>query len=736
MVALYILVLLLTLGVVFLLVPRIVFPLQDIPGTFLDRTVAGFLLMAAVSMVAMYVLWLFGMLEGFALIALLAAVWWFLKGRHRDNGGRMVGVAQRFFNFSDRVEQEGARDATGQTRDDTRTKLTWRLRNYLREVRDRITDPGVLLVCFVLLAILAVSAWLRFQRALVHPELVPQDSYLALYWTKSITDGNLLVEGVYPQGGYLWTSLLDHFYLFDTYSFIRFVGPLMNVVELIALYWATSRATRNRAAGLAATAVFGLFAGHPMMFVDWSRQIGSMTQEFATAFAVVGLVYGAYYMAHRRRHDLWLAGAAIFVALTTHTVTLIPLALGFAVILLVGLATASWTRQTLRRMVVVGIAAAALGHIFIPLGLLRGRGFALSYFQYNPTNYQGFGNVAQLDSATTPGEVGAALSSNAFFQLGLVGALLAIGVGAALALRRNANGAVLAGMGGAALVMMLFYDLVAVRFGLLFRVRVGYVVGELQTLAMGLGLGALAIGAAQLVNVSDPLWDRYRSQHRGARAGLELATLLLSGILVLALWPAQSAVARVAGPSGYPQATEVALDIIRNEDRLTYTFVGASEQFQEVAFNGFHVEAWVFAKDIEFSDARDPSYEIPIPTNTVYIFAEKDAFAGPQAQFWFGPTEEYYRTEQKRERIMQRIVEWSETYRRHHDDMDVVYDDEQLRVYEVERTVSLERAERSEAFEDYTWLPGQYFDDDGDITADEVVPNPDAPAQRTDGRDG
>jgi uncharacterized membrane protein len=62
-----------------------------------------------------------------------------------------------------------------------------------------------------------------------------------------------------------------------------------------------------------------------------------MTQEFALAFAFVSFVYGARYMTGHRTHDLWLAGAAMFMALTSHTMTILPLAIGYAMILLVGL---------------------------------------------------------------------------------------------------------------------------------------------------------------------------------------------------------------------------------------------------------------------------------------------------------------------------------------------------------------------------------------------------------------
>jgi hypothetical protein len=295
-----------------------------------------------------------------------------------------------------------------------------------------------------------------------------------------------------------------------------------------------------------------------------------------------------------------------------------------------------------------------------------------------------------------------------------------------LLLVRRSAGRVLIASGLTTVAVLLAYDLYAYRLGDLFRVRAVWVAGEFAMLGIGLGLGAILVLGATLLRMRDPLWDRFRDRRgRAARLGLEAAGLAVVILLAAVLWPTYSAFSRDVGPSGYPQATEVSLDIIRAEERLEYTFVGVSEQFQEVAFNGWHVEAWVFAKDVTFSDARDPSYELPIPTDRVYIFVEKEVFSTPESPP-VGPTEEYYRERVKRERIMQRMLLWAEEYRRVHGDMEIYYDDPQIRVYRIARNVDVDRANRDTAFgpESYVWRPGEYFSTDEDITADRVRPRP------------
>jgi hypothetical protein len=262
-----------TFAFLFLLLPRVIFPLREIPGTALDRAVAGVVAMTALSVAAAYLAWAIGILETLPIAAAWIATWWFLKGR-RGQRGRLSRTAQRFFTFWDLSEAKGPGEAAREMREVSNGGRPGRLRRWATDARERATDVGVMLPSLAVMGALALGAWFRFERPWTHVELVPQDSYLALYWTKSISAGQLLDEGIYPQGAYIWMSLLDRFYPFDTYTLTRFAGPLMSLLGLVALYWAVSRITRSRAAGAMSVVLFGAFAGHPALLVEWSRQIG------------------------------------------------------------------------------------------------------------------------------------------------------------------------------------------------------------------------------------------------------------------------------------------------------------------------------------------------------------------------------------------------------------------------------------------------------------------------------
>jgi len=418
-----------------------------------------------------------------------------------------------------------------------------------------------------------------------------------------------------------------------------------------------------------------------------------------------------------------LAGGSMFVAATGHTASVIPLAVGYAAIVVVGLITGAWTQRTFVRMLVVGLVAAVTAHVYFVIGWIKGIPLVQSFEFYDPANVGGFATtIAESEAASG---VGQAIQTNTIFQLGFAGAVVAILVGALLVTARRDTGRRLLAYGATTAGMLLVYDFILARYGLLFRVRMSWVTAVFMVIGIGLGLGSIVALVGSLGGIRDLLAERLEGSRRLMRSGLEVAAAVVALLVLAALWPSHHSVARVATPSGYPQATEVSVDLIAKEDRLAYTFVGVSEQFQEAAYNGWFVEAWVFAKDITFTEARDPSYEIAIPTNTVYVFVEKEVFRGPESRP-FGPTEEYYRDTVKRERIMERIQRWMEEYSRFRDDTEIIYEDDVLRVYKIERIVDLARAERVTAFKDYTWRPGEIFDDDGDITADRVEPDPEA----------
>lgn len=708
--------------VVFGVVPRIIFPLSEIKGTALDRTMAGIVLMAAYSCAVMYIFGSIKLLETPAIIASWAVCWYVLKGRRRE-GRPLISLIERGFAYSDRKEREQMVGRVSSADDRPRSgesKVMRRFHGWYGPIIEDLPTPGELVLRAAVLVTLLISAVLRFARSWDHVELVPQDSYLALSWTTFIGKGRLLADGIYPQGTYLCMSLIDRIAPGDVYSSVRFLGPLFNVFELVVFYFVVSRVSRSRAAGLLALAVFGLFAGHPDLLVVWPRQIGAMTNEFAIAFGLLSIMYAAKYLTERTNMQLALAAGALFVAVTSNTLVLPLIVIGYLAVGVVGLVTGAIA--PLLRLAALSAIAALAANYYMLLGFLQGNSFVMSFRLYQPGS-----NASFSDGPTFVRGSGDLLRYNDLYLMGFIGACIGVAIGF-VAWRRHRLGHGLAVLSLAVAVLMLLNDLVGPNLGLLFRTRMDWMVGGLIPVGMGLGLGAIfaVIVGSPAAEPIVSLVDRNRTTP--ARSTLPRSVVAIAGLVVVALvvvilLPREDAIAREAAPSGYPAATDVSLDIIRNERALEFTMVGVSEQYQEVLSAGFFVEAWVFARDITMTDARDPEFEVPIPTNRVYIFVEKETFQGPESPP-VGPTEEYYRDTTKRGRIMQRMLTWCEKYRDVHADMTIIHDDPELRVYEIDRKVDVGRMERSTLFKDYRWEPGKLFEDDSSITEDRIESNP------------
>ncbi|MEW6230486.1 MAG: hypothetical protein AB1700_20770, partial [Bacillota bacterium] len=119
-------------------------------------------------------------------------------------------------------------------------------------------------------------------------------------------------------------------------------------------------------------------------------------------------------------------------------------------------------------------------------------------------------------------------------------------------------------------------------------------------------------------------------------------------------------------------------------------------QYPQVLNKGWHYESWEFARDFGLAEANDPSFDLPIPTTYVFIFAEKiplrvDKSSNPVlahgavSSLAGGSASELYRDPESRAVIQARLIAWAEAYMKTHDNMRVFYEDEEMIVYIIKR---------------------------------------------------
>lgn len=561
------------------------------------------------------------------------------------------------------------------------------------------------------LGVIGVSFWLRLQPALEHLSLSPPDAYVHMSWARAFQENVLWPDGVYPLGLAAVVSFVDVLSpMVDLVHVARFMGPLVAITLVLAIYYAIVRLTRNPGAALLAAGTIGLFGTRPEWREPWHRLVGLVPQEFGVAVAILGMTFailavterggGAHVTVSkvgaiaRGGHTLTVALAGFVVAMT-HPVP------GAFILALVGVG--SWSaaiavgKGGIARAFGVSVAATAgvvVGFGVVPLAQFLGYRAYLDY---------GAGDAAaDVASASTTQEL-----LEAFGDLAVLGhnplstiaiACVVLGLVAVLTLfllrRDRALTAQLLGLTAAAGLLVALYDLnpLAAYVDSFYLVRLANLVGAMLALAFGVGLAWLGAVLAR------------------ERALTGVTVMVVLGAVALAAFgwrfPA------VAGDGGtreqlvYERSVEVLLDLKQQYERGTYTIVGTPAERQVLSGDGFFIALWVFARDIGTVPEGDV---IPIPTPTTFIFVEKVPFPVKEAESIGGAAEEYYFLREKRGRIMAAIYEWAESYEAAHTDLDVHYEDDELVVYALRRNPAIAVDESSPQFKDYTWRPGELF---------------------------
>lgn len=706
----------------FWILPRFVLPVPAGARTGLDRAATNFVRWMGLALVfghLLVALRLFHLLP----IALLCGYGYLRKRRSAGpRGARLegLGVLQsawlRLADLGFQLEQQG-----GQAVRDGLTELRRRLLTPVRWLR----TPGRLRLLLLALPAFGVLGWslaTRMDIAARFATLASPQSYVMLTWTKTLLAQTLYPDGVYPAGQLVFLALVGKGTPgVGTYEIVRFVGPLQGALLVAGLYYAVIRLSRSVGAAMVAATAFGVFGTAYVWHEPWIHQTAVRPPELALAvilFAVPTIVLAV--TEGGRDHLVTLAAAAVAVSLI-HPVAA---ALLVAVTVLGALGAVVAGRFPVGRLALalaVAIGGVVLGQAPSALAALMGvpvhRGLDNPYASVSATGT----TTDRLVGAFGTSEVGHVPLSYA-----IAGGLAAVFVvGVVLAWRgRPKLGGQLGGLAGAGAAAVLLYD---VRWTGLGSNHLA-VLGNLTGVMLALALGAAAAAVFTLVEAVPVVSRR--------PAMLRLAAYVVLGTTAATVIGAPLHQAeRSREPSEYEATATVTREIMRTNEAFGYTVIGTPQQAQAVAGSGSFIQLWVFARDVTLRDARDPGFVVPdvssllfardlgealpIPTQNIYIFVEKNPFPVAE-QPPVGPSEEYYYDAEKRGRIMALVYAWAEYYRHYHTDMDILHEDDDVVVYRIRRRPNTLVSAVSPQFKDYTWQPGVLFDR-GPTDPDEVV---------------
>lgn len=546
-----------------------------------------------------------------------------------------------------------------------RVNVRRRVRRALRQARAGLPQKLTWAVA-AWAALIAVAAAIRLYRPFATANLGFSDTYVHLYLIRLLEQGRQVdpAWGPYPRGMHFLLMAIRELTNVDPILLMNFFGGITGVLMTLAVADCARRLSRSLAAGIVAGLLFATMVGgasqyfllggsvatadlnearsfsamsygelpettaeFDVLLTVFQRQTATLPQEMAIVFlfpAVMFLYFGTS----------WWHGAGFLFCTSAiaavHPGVAVPLVVLCAVTVLVR--RAPWA--DIKRAMVTGAAGIALGSTwmlgFIAYPSIGSRDAGASSAGSTAAYYFPF--LREGDTA----RIVTWVSITPFLMACLV-------IAAALLFRRQ--------YWIAAATFVFFITHVASRFGLPEIVEVRRNASWLaMTLAVLLGIAIVEL-----------------SRIRYARP-------VAAALLLLWLWrvPGAEAHERLINYSGYSATAQAVLQIQRKLEPFTWTIVTYGQEYPMVLGRGFHLAA------ADFLDQYDPEARmLPIPTPYVFIAVEKTPHRF-QINTWAARF--------SRADLQQRLQTWCFLYQLNHRDMRVFMDDENVRVYVIERS--------------------------------------------------
>jgi hypothetical protein len=601
---------------------------------------------------------------------------------------------------------------------DKRVSVPRRLRRLRRRVLARIRakaqdrDARRNVAMWSVLA--AVAAAFRLYRPFASANLGFSDTYVHLYLLKLLEDGRQVDPewGPYPRGLQFLLLTIQELTNVDEILLMNFFGAVVGVVMTLAVAETARRLSGSAVAALVAGLLFATLVGGPGQYfiaggafagndtraadslraipyeqlvaaraqfdialTDFQRQTSTLSQELAIAllFPTALFLFGFLRTGDRWQLAGYAGGAAAIAAV--HSGVVVALVFMSALVLPAVALERRLQAANVRKAVGVGAAAVIVGSAwalaFIAYPYAGGKSHAsggtsvaTAVFYYFPF----------LRSLAPPGlkvvdEPGVFVAITPF----LAGCGIVAVVWALLSLRRPEDKA------RRVWIAAVFTVFLIVHFSS--RLGIPQILEPVRNSQWLLMAMAVLIGMV-LSDVVSLLAEKRAMKRTTAAAVVVLPLLVLWGIRVPRLG---NPVIRdqIVNYSGYGGAALAVLRIARAFEPYTWTLVSYGQEFPMVLREGFHVPAATFL------ERYDPSAQVvPIPTPHVFVIVEKTAHPF-QINSWARSF--------SRAGLEERLQTWIHVYQANHRNLRVFFEDEHVRVYQIERTpAEIDRAMQRE----------------------------------------
>lgn len=508
-------------------------------------------------------------------------------------------------------------------------------------------------------AILSVTAYVRFYDAAHSASPALSDGVVTLAWMKYISARMLFNDDIYPQGFHIILSLLSKFTGIDQLYVLKYTGPLNGVLTAFVLYFTVSRLAQSKYAGIVAATVFG-FGANWLFGGDWVRQAATNSQEFALVFVFPACYFILKYFQSKSRSDLWAGLAACSVAGFVHTLVFVFTGMLIGVALIASLlvpAIRSWRRA-------INVAGLSVGTVILsyaPIQIARWSGI-----KYNESAADFLTSSAIIDFP----------SLNAKDYAGLISIVLIAASGLIRWRDRTLRLAEWFAVGTGVSAFLLYYAVPTFTRSVMLSARSE----TLWTLAVCFCIGFAWMSVRRLL----PLWKPITF--------IEPALCSIA-VLVFAFYVQLQPITTYK--MEWESATRMYLKIAKMHNPKTWTIFSNEEGYALVYGNGWHQFLWTLVEDYDpkgtpITRIGQDEYDSDV-TPVMYVFQEKNVYKLSPENSIYGAMEERYA---KRERYNKLLDDWINKYTSAHGAPTIVFEDENLRVYLIERPDAADKENR------------------------------------------
>ncbi|MFQ5596199.1 MAG: hypothetical protein ACE5HA_18815, partial [Anaerolineae bacterium] len=634
-------------GVLFVLLPRWLFPRPDVAGGGV-RFFANLARMVLATAIIVQGLVLLHLFDFFSLVISYLILGVGIASWHR----RRLPIAE--LNRAVTLLEASMIDAL-EGNLPYRLWLTGYWRRIERQLLARQPDRAAVAWGIVLGVVLLISAGLRL--AGVPARAAPGDpgSYLHMTWTRLLASKVIWPNGAFPMGADSWVQTIAQFARVDTSVLIRATGGLVGLLMTVAVYVTVRWAGGRHGPAVVATAMYGIFIFSGVLPAGAWRQQELHPFEFGLVFLLPSLMFFAGFLDSGRRALLWLAGECLASAFILHPVSGLFGLLGLLAVSVVRLVSRPLAARWIGRAVAAGAMAVLAGNLFLLLAVLLGR----------PRHQGVLDMVPAFLSPATPGLEWRSL----MLALAALGAGLVLSPAEDRALFRRSVG-------------LFLWLLVALFMGyptMLSSDKVGIPLSLVAAAGLGLELDILlGAGLALARRLGGKVGAARLHPSIGLTAGL--VALAIAGMTVIS--------PPLRADPGLPSEPEsFARTLYRIKDEhlaYTWTVVGYPEVLPQVLGRGYYFPWGVFLEKydpVQYRfDPRNP--DLAIPTRYVFIMVEKQVFVGPY---------DLAADTLQRAKYQVALQDWVARYQEHHDDMSVYYEDGSVAVYQIYRSPETEQ---------------------------------------------